>query len=110
MIWSLCSFWFDIQFAEKERAGCFTLGIFSSFNAYAFFSFLISLPRALVSIAKVPHNSRIDSERKSSILLARTGVRKISSVACGFSSIKIDYYYYQKSLISRLNEVHAFFQ
>ena len=37
---------------------------------------------------------------KSSILLARgTGVWKISSVACGFSSIKIDYSYYLKSLI-----------
>ena len=31
---------------------------------------------------------------KSSILLAGTGVWKISSVACGFSSIKIDYYDY----------------
>ena len=38
-------------------------------------------------------------------MLARTGVWKISSVACGFSSIKIDYYDYQKNLISRTNEV-----
>ena len=43
--------------------------------------------------------------QKSSILLARTGVWKISSVACGFSSIKIDYSDYPKSLISRINEV-----
>ena len=42
---------------------------------------------------------------KSSILLARTGVWKISSVACGFSPIKIDYSDYPKSLISRINEV-----
>ena len=46
---------------------------------------------------------------KSSILLAGTGVWKISSVACGFSSIKIDYSDYPKSLISRINEVHVFF-
>ena len=45
---------------------------------------------------------------KSSILLAGTGVRKISSVACGFSSIKIDYSDYPKSLISRINEVYVF--
>ena len=42
---------------------------------------------------------------KSSILLARTGVGKISYVACGFSSIKIDYSDYLKGLISRINEV-----
>ena len=46
---------------------------------------------------------------KSSILLAGTGVWKISSVACGFSSIKIDYSDYRKSLISRINEVYVFF-
>ena len=34
---------------------------------------------------------------------------KISSVAsCGFSSIKIDYSDYPKSLISRINEVYVF--
>ena len=33
---------------------------------------------------------------KSSILLAGTGVWKISSVTCGFSSIKIDYSDYPK--------------
>ena len=41
-------------------------------------------------------------------MLAGTGVRKISSVACGFSSIKIDYSDYLKSLISRINEVFVF--
>ena len=42
---------------------------------------------------------------KSSIMLAGTGVWKISSVACGFSSIKIDG---PKSLISRINEGYVF--
>ena len=42
---------------------------------------------------------------KSSILLAGTGVWKICSVACGLSSIKIDYSDYPKSLTSRINEV-----
>ena len=46
---------------------------------------------------------------KRSILLAGTGVWKISSVACGFSSIYIDYSDYPKSLISRINEVYVFF-
>ena len=34
---------------------------------------------------------------------------EISYVACGFSSIKIDYSDYQKILISRLNEVYVIF-
>ena len=34
---------------------------------------------------------------------------KISSVACGFSSIKIEYSDYPKSLISRINEVYVCF-
>ena len=46
---------------------------------------------------------------KTSILLAGTGVWKISSVACRFSSIKIDYSDYPKSLFSRLKEVYVFF-
>ena len=46
---------------------------------------------------------------KSSILLTGTGVWKISSVACGFSSIKIDYSDYTKSLISRIYEVYVLF-
>ena len=46
---------------------------------------------------------------KSSILLTRTGVWKISYVACGFSSIKIDYSDYKKGLISIINEVYVFF-
>ena len=36
-------------------------------------------------------------------------VWKISSVACGFSSIKMDYSDYLNSLISRVNEVVVFF-
>ena len=47
--------------------------------------------------------------RKSSNLLAGTGIWKISSVACGFSSINIDHSNYPKSLISRINEVYVFF-
>ena len=39
--------------------------------------------------------------QKSSVLLAGTGICKISSVACEFSSIIIDYSDYPKSLISR---------
>ena len=46
---------------------------------------------------------------KSSILVAGTGVWKISSVACGFSSIQIDHSDYPKSLISRINKVYVFF-
>ena len=38
-----------------------------------------------------------------------TDVWKISSVAYGFSSIKIDYSGYPKSLNSRINEVYVFF-
>ena len=34
---------------------------------------------------------------------------EISSVACGFSSIKIDYSDQLKTLISRINEVYVFF-
>ena len=45
---------------------------------------------------------------KSSILLTGTGVWKVSSVACGFSSIKIEYSDYPKSLIGRINEVFVF--
>ena len=45
---------------------------------------------------------------KSYILLARTGIWKISSVTCGFSSIKIDYSDYPKSLFSRINGIYAF--
>ena len=41
-------------------------------------------------------------------LLAGTDVWKISSVARGFSSSKIEYFDYLKSLISRLNEVYVF--
>ena len=50
--------------------------------------------------------TRSSMYQKSSILLAGTGVWKISSVAYGFSSIKIDYSDYLKSLISRINEIN----
>ena len=43
--------------------------------------------------------------RKGSILLAGTGVRKVSLVACGLSPIKIHFSIYLKSLIRRINEV-----
>ena len=33
---------------------------------------------------------------------------RIRSVVCGFSSIKIDYSAYPKSLVSRINEVYVF--
>ena len=46
---------------------------------------------------------------KSSILLAGTGVWKISSVALRFSSIKTDYSEYPTRLISSIKEV-MFFQ
>ena len=46
---------------------------------------------------------------KSSILLAGTGVWKIRSVACGFSSINIEYSDYPNSLIRRINKVYVFF-
>ena len=46
--------------------------------------------------------------QKSYISLAGAGVWKISSVACGFNSIKIDYSDFPKSLISRINQVYAF--
>ena len=36
-----------------------------------------------------------------------TGIRKMSSVACGFNSIKTDYSDFSKSLISRINEVYV---
>ena len=45
---------------------------------------------------------------QSSILLAVAGVRKISSVECGFSPIKINFSDYPKCLMSRLNEVYVF--
>ena len=43
-----------------------------------------------------------------SILLARNDVRKINSVASGFSPFKIHFSDYPKSLISRINEMYAF--
>ena len=52
--------------------------------------------------------TRSTINQKSSILFGGNGAVKISSVACGFSSIKIDYSDYPKSLISRINEVMFF--
>ena len=40
--------------------------------------------------------------------LARTGVRKNSYVALGFSSIKINYFEYPKRFINRINEGYDF--
>ena len=42
--------------------------------------------------------------RKSFNLLAGTGVREMSSVACGFGPIKIHYFDHQKCFIDRINE------
>ena len=46
---------------------------------------------------------------RSTILLAGTGVGKISSTGCGFSPFKINFSDYPKSLFSRKNEVYVFF-
>ena len=67
------------------------------------------------------HNSRIESSlsckkgalrvvlrTKFFILLAKTGLRKINSAACGFSPIKIHFSDYPKSLISRITEAYVF--
>ena len=43
-----------------------------------------------------------------SILLARTGVRNKSTVACGFSPITIQYFDYQNRSISRINKIYDF--
>ena len=56
---------------------------------------------ARVCVCKEPL-TRSTMYQKSSIFLAGTGVWKISFVACGFSSIKIDYSDYPKSVISRM--------
>ena len=63
---------------------------------------------ALVYVRSIIHSTTLYVP-KSSSLLAGTGVWKISSVACGLSSIKIDYSDYLKSLIRRINEVYVFF-
>ena len=41
--------------------------------------------------------------------VSRNRLRKISSLACRFSPIKIHFSDYPKSLISRTNEVNVFF-
>ena len=47
--------------------------------------------------------------RKSSSLLAEPGVRKISSVACGFSPIEFHFSDHLNILIIGINEVYVFF-
>ena len=47
--------------------------------------------------------------QKSSILVARIGIWKISSLACGCSPIKIQFSEYPKNLISRINDGYVFF-
>ena len=49
----------------------------------------------------------VRSITRSTMYQKAPGVWKISSVACGFSSIEIDYSDYPKSLISRINEVYV---
>ena len=68
------------------------------------------------TIRELNHGSGVCKENyayyyvpKSSILLAGTGEWKISSVARGFRSIKIDYSDYPKGLITIINEVYVFF-
>ena len=76
--------------------------------------------KKLKPIGKVQHNSRIESSlsckkgalrvvlrTKFFILLAKTGLRKINSAACGFSPIKIHFSDYPKSLISRITEAYV---
>ena len=77
-----------------------------SATIYLFIQYSKNRIMALVYVRSITHSTMY---QKSSILLARTGVWKISSVACGFSSIKTDYSDYSKSLISRINEVYVFF-
>ena len=52
--------------------------------------------------------ARSTKYEKAPILIARTGVRTISSLACGFSPIKIHFSDYLKGLITRANEVIYF--
>ena len=65
---------------------------------------------ARVYVRSITHSTMY--QKASFCNLVGTGVWKISSVACGFNSIKIDYSDFQKSLISRINEVYVwvFFQ
>ena len=65
------------------------------------------MPR--VYIRSIAGNKMYYVPKSSMLLGGETGVWKISSVACGFSSIKIDYSDYPKILISRIKEVYIFF-
>ena len=46
--------------------------------------------------------------QKAPFCLPELAYGKYRSVACGFSSIKLDYSDYPKSFISRLNDVYGF--
>ena len=64
---------------------------------------MLAHEHSYVTIRESNHASRVYIRSiKISILLAGTGVWEISSVACWFSPIKIDYSDYPKSLISRM--------
>ena len=63
------------------------------------------------TIRESNHGSGVCKEHyvpKSSILFARNGAVKISSVACGFSPVKNNYSDFPKSFISRINETCFF--
>ena len=120
----LCSMWYHFWFcnhlAEEERAGCFNLVIFFlSCGCWC----SVSLPHCAVGwsfhiresppqfeniMARVYVRSIMCSMYyvpNSPILFARNGTVKISSVACGFSPVKVNYSDYPKSFISRINKV-----
>ena len=61
-----------------------------------------------VYVRRITHSTMFE-KAFFAILLAETGVRKISSVACGFSPIKIHYFDDPKRFINRINEVYVFF-
>ena len=74
------SLWFSGRLPREERAGCFALIVLC----------LPSISGKSATIRKSNHGSGVCKEHyalyyvpKSSILLAGTGVWKISSVACG---------------------------
>ena len=89
-----------------KRAGWFTLILFmmlrSNQESLAQFENLIKLWVFVRCITR-------STMYKKLYLLARTGVRKICSIACGFSPIEIYFSDYPKSLISKINEVYVFF-
>ena len=68
-----------------------------------------NLIKPRVYVRRITRSITRSTMYKKAPLLAVTGVREISSEACGFSTIKIHFSDYQKSLISRINEVYVFF-